>query len=65
MHRLTQAILRERLPPAQAAATRKCVEAMLAPAIPASWARCGPRGTWTKTPWTATAGSWATITLTP
>ena len=45
MHRLTQAILRERLPPAQAAATRKCVDAMLAasnpgdPPDPVTWPR--------------------------
>src|SRR5215469_4025991 len=34
MHRLTQAILRERLPPAQAAATRKHAEALLAASHP-------------------------------
>jgi transcriptional regulator with XRE-family HTH domain len=45
MHRLTQAILRERLPPAQAAATRKQAEAMLAASDPvdmpnpATWPR--------------------------
>jgi transcriptional regulator with XRE-family HTH domain len=43
MHRLTQAILRERLTPAQAAATRKYAEALLAasdpgdPPNPATW----------------------------
>src|SRR5262249_21262988 len=43
MHRLTQAILRERLTPAQAAATRGYAEALLAatdpgdPHIPATW----------------------------
>jgi hypothetical protein len=45
MHRLTQAILRERLTPAEAAATRKCTEAMLAasnpgdPPNPVTWPR--------------------------
>ena len=45
MHRLTQAILRDRLPPAQAAATRQRTEAILAasnprdPANPATWPR--------------------------
>ena len=45
MHRLTQAILRDRLTPAQAAATRECAEAILAagdpgdPANPATWPR--------------------------
>ena len=45
MHRLTQAILRDRLTPAQAAAARTCTEAMLAasnpgdPANPATWPR--------------------------
>jgi transcriptional regulator with XRE-family HTH domain len=45
MHRLTQAILRERLTPTQAAATRKYVEAMLAasdpgdPPNPVTWPR--------------------------
>jgi transcriptional regulator with XRE-family HTH domain len=45
MHRLTQAILRERLTPAQAAATRRGVEAMLAasdpgdPPNPVTWPR--------------------------
>jgi transcriptional regulator with XRE-family HTH domain len=45
MHRLTQAILRDRLPPAQAAATRKYAEALLAasnpgdPPNPATWPR--------------------------
>ena len=45
MHRLTQAILRDRLPPDQAAATRACTEAILAasnpgdPADPATWPR--------------------------
>jgi DNA-binding CsgD family transcriptional regulator/transcriptional regulator with XRE-family HTH domain len=45
MHRLTQAILRERLTPAGAAATRKCTEAMLAasnpgdPPNPVTWPR--------------------------
>jgi len=34
LHRLTQAILRERLPPAQAAATRKHAEALLAASHP-------------------------------
>jgi transcriptional regulator with XRE-family HTH domain len=34
MHRLTQAILRDRLTPAQAAATRKCAEAVLAASNP-------------------------------
>jgi hypothetical protein len=43
MHRLTQAILRDRLTPAQAAATRKCTESMLVasdpgdPPNPATW----------------------------
>ena len=45
MHRLTQAILRDRLTPAQAAATRERTEAILAasnpgdPANPATWPR--------------------------
>jgi transcriptional regulator with XRE-family HTH domain len=45
MHRLTQAILRERLTPAKAAATRKCAEALLAasnpgdPPNPVTWPR--------------------------
>jgi len=45
MHRLTQAILRDRLTPARAAATRKCTEAILAagepgdPPDPGKWAR--------------------------
>ncbi len=45
MHRLTQAILREGLTPARAAATRKCTEAMLAasnpgdPPNPVNWPR--------------------------
>jgi hypothetical protein len=45
MHRLTQAILRDRLTPDRAAATRRCVEAILAasdpgdPPNPATWAR--------------------------
>ena len=45
MHRLTQAILRDRLPPAQAAATRGYAEAMLAasnpgdPPNPVTWPR--------------------------
>ena len=45
MHRLTQAILRDRLPQARAAATRRCTEAILAtsdpgdPPDPGSWAR--------------------------
>ena len=45
MHRLTQAILRDRLTPAGAAATRKCTEAMLAasdpgdPPNPVTWPR--------------------------
>jgi hypothetical protein len=45
MHRLTQAILRDRLPPAQAAATRNRAEAILAasdpgdPDNPATWPR--------------------------
>ena len=45
MHRLTQAILRDRLTPARAAATRKCTEAILAasdpgdPPNPGTWAR--------------------------
>ena len=45
MHRLTQAILRDRLTPARAAATRTCTEAMLAasdpgdPPNPATWPR--------------------------
>ena len=34
MHRLTQAILRDRLPPDQAAATRACAEAVLAASDP-------------------------------
>ena len=34
MHRLTQAILRERLTPAQAAATRNCAEALLVASNP-------------------------------
>jgi len=51
MHRLTQAILRERLTPAQAAATRKCAEALLAASNPGDmpnpvtwprWARLTP-----------------------
>ena len=51
MHRLTQAILRERLTPAQAAATRKYAEAMLAASNPGDipnpvtwprWARLMP-----------------------
>ena len=45
MHRLTQAILRDRLTPARAAATRRCTEAILAasdpgdPPDPGTWAR--------------------------
>jgi hypothetical protein len=45
MHRLTQAILRDRLTPGQAAGTRTCTEAMLVssnpgnPLDPAAWAR--------------------------
>ena len=45
MHRLTQAILRDRLTPARAAAARRCTEAILAasdpgdPPNPATWAR--------------------------
>ena len=45
MHRLTQAILRDRLTPDQAAATRACTEAILAaadpgdPADPVTWPR--------------------------
>ena len=45
MHRLTQAILRDRLTPARAAATRQCTEAILAasdpgdPPDPDTWAR--------------------------
>jgi hypothetical protein len=45
MHRLTQAILRDRLPGEQAAATRQCTEAVLAaadprdPANPVTWPR--------------------------
>ena len=45
MHRLTQAILRDRLSPAQTVDTRNCTEAMLAasdpddPANPATWPR--------------------------
>jgi hypothetical protein len=45
MHRLTQAILRDRLTPDQAAATRECAEALLAaanpgdPANPVTWLR--------------------------
>jgi transcriptional regulator with XRE-family HTH domain len=45
LHRLTQAILRDRLTPAQAAATRECTEAILAagdpgdPPDPDTWAR--------------------------
>ena len=45
MHRLTQAILRDRLTPARAAATRTCTEAILAvgnpgdPPNPATWPR--------------------------
>jgi hypothetical protein len=45
MHRLTQAILRDRLTPGHAAATRKCTEAILAasdpadPGNPATWPR--------------------------
>jgi tetratricopeptide (TPR) repeat protein len=45
MHRLIQAILRDRLTPEQAAATRECVEAILAannpgePRSPATWPR--------------------------
>ena len=45
MHRLTQAILRDRLTPEQAAATRACTEAILAtadpgdPGNPATWPR--------------------------
>jgi hypothetical protein len=45
MHRLTQAILRDRLTPAQAAATRKYAEALLAasnpgdPPNPVTWPR--------------------------
>ena len=45
MHRLTQAILRDRLTPARAAATRRCTEAILAasdpgdPTSPQTWAR--------------------------
>src|SRR5439155_971109 len=29
------------------------------------WATCQPPATWTRTPWTAGAGSWATTTPTP
>jgi hypothetical protein len=45
MHRLTQAILRDRLSPGQAASTRACIEAILAagdpgdPSNPANWPR--------------------------
>ena len=45
LHRLTQAILRDRLTPEQAAATRACSEAILAaadpgdPANPVTWPR--------------------------
>jgi transcriptional regulator with XRE-family HTH domain len=45
MHRLTQAILRDRLAPARAAATRRCTEAILAasdpgdPPDPGTWTR--------------------------
>jgi transcriptional regulator with XRE-family HTH domain len=45
MHRLTQAILRDRLTPARAAATRQCAEAILAdsdpgdPTDPGTWSR--------------------------
>jgi transcriptional regulator with XRE-family HTH domain len=45
MHRLTQAILRDRLTPARATATRRCTEAILAasdpgdPPDPGTWAR--------------------------
>ena len=45
LHRLTQAVLRDRLAPEQAAATRECSEAILAaadpgdPANPATWPR--------------------------
>ena len=45
MHRLTQAILRDQLTPARAAATRRCAEAILAasdpgdPPDPGTWAR--------------------------
>jgi transcriptional regulator with XRE-family HTH domain len=45
MHRLTQAILRDRLTPARAASTRRCTEAILAagdpgdPPDPATWGR--------------------------
>ncbi len=45
MHRLTQAILRDQLTPARAAATRRCTEAILAasdpgdPPDPGTWAR--------------------------
>ncbi|MGN6795335.1 MAG: FxSxx-COOH system tetratricopeptide repeat protein, partial [Streptosporangiaceae bacterium] len=51
MHRLTQAILRDRLTPARAAATRRCTEAMLAASDPGDppnpvtwpqWARLMP-----------------------
>ena len=51
MHRLTQAILRDRLTPGQAAATRECTEAILAASNPADpenpatwpkWARLMP-----------------------
>ena len=51
MHRLTQAILRDRLPPEQAAATRACAEAILAASDPGDpgnpdtwpwWARLMP-----------------------
>ena len=47
MHRLTQAILRDRLTAVRAAATRACAEAVLAaadprdPANPVTWPRCG------------------------
>jgi transcriptional regulator with XRE-family HTH domain len=47
MHRLTQAILRDRLTPAQTAATRTCTETILAasnpgdPPNPATWPRWG------------------------
>jgi hypothetical protein len=44
MHRLTQAILRDRLTPARAAATRRCTEAILAASDPGD---PPDPGTWT------------------
>ena len=35
------------------------------PSTCASWGRCRPPGTWTRTPWTAAAGCWARTTPTP